>query len=106
MNASESFLEYLDDQLSDFQPYTSKKMFGGLGYFKDGKIFGAIMDGKFMLKVDDSNRKDFEDHGMKPWSPPNRNMKMPYYPVPSEILKNKKALNQWCSKAWEISKSK
>ena len=59
----------------------------------------ALVDsrGQFFLKVDDSNRKDFEDvealqHG-----------RMPYFSVPEEVQEDRK-LRAWSLKATRLSK--
>ena len=53
MAYSEDYLQFCLEQLSDIQEVTHKKMFGGVGFFKEGKMFAGIMYGKLCLKVDE-----------------------------------------------------
>jgi TfoX/Sxy family transcriptional regulator of competence genes len=47
MAYSENYLNFVIDQLSEFGDFEHKKMFGGIGFFKDGKMFAGIMKGNF-----------------------------------------------------------
>ena len=42
MSVSDEFLEFLLDQLSGWGGVTARKMFGGAGLYRDGKMFGLI----------------------------------------------------------------
>lgn len=56
MAVNQEFVNYITDQLSDFTPFESKKMFGGIGFFKDGLMFALIWGRPiFRLKVDENN---------------------------------------------------
>jgi TfoX/Sxy family transcriptional regulator of competence genes len=57
------------EQLQGAGPVTAKKMFGGVGLYIDMVFFGLIADDVLYLKVDDSNRADYEAEGMKPFKP-------------------------------------
>ena len=65
-------------------------MFGGAGLYHDGLFFGLIDDDALYLKVDDSNRIDFEARGKGPFRPfPDRpEAVMNYYEVPGEVSYN------------------
>ena len=67
MAVKQEFLDFLSDQLAEFGPVEIKRMFGGVGIFRDGKMFGMIGgDHVFRLKVDEINQSDYESTGMKP----------------------------------------
>lgn len=103
MAVNEEFLVYISDQLSEFGDIESKKMFGGVGFFKDGIMFAMIGYGAFRLKVDDTNRNDFIKKGMKPFESSSKKKGMPYWEVPAEVIEDKKELMKWCSKAFEVA---
>ena len=69
MSVSDEFLEFLLDQLSGWGGVTARKMFGGAGLYRDGKMFGLIAGDVAYLKVDDTNRQAFADAGCKPFKP-------------------------------------
>jgi DNA transformation protein len=56
---SNDFLVYILDQLSKWGEVTVKKMFGGAGLYRDGKMFGLVANNVVYLKVDDTNRGQF-----------------------------------------------
>jgi len=103
---TEDFLTFLLDQLSGIDEVTHKKMFGGVGFFKEGKMFAAIMDGKFSLKVNDTNRADFEERGMNQAIENKKGKGMQYYVVPVEVMEDKTLLKEWAQKSVNIALKK
>lgn len=101
MAYTEDYLNYVIDQLSEVGEFNHKKMFGGIGFFREGKMFAGIMKGKFCLKVGDSNRKDFEDRGMAPYVNDSKKKGMPYWEVPADVLEDKTQLKTWAGKAFQ-----
>lgn len=104
MPVNEDYLAYIVDQLSESPEFTQKKMFGGVGFFHNGKIFGAIMKDVFRLKTDDSNVEDYTSRGMGKFE--HGRGSMPYYEVPLEVLEDKKELSHWVKKSIALSKKK
>jgi DNA transformation protein len=103
MPIDKQYLDYIIDQLSEFGEFSHKKMFGGVGFFREKIFFAGIMDGVFRLKVDDENRADFEAYGMEPWGREGSTMRMPYYEVPEEIVADKEKLAEWTEKAFAVA---
>ena len=103
MAVSEDYLNFILDQLSEFEPITSKKMFGGVGFFREGLMFGMIGGGAFRLKVDENNQADYEAKGMQPLFMKNKKKGMPYWEVPLEVIEDKKELAKWAEKAYDAS---
>ena len=101
MAYSEDYLNFIMDQLSEFGEFEQKKMFGGVGFFKEGKMFAGIMYGNFCLKVGDSNRNDFEDRGIEPYADDARKKAKPYLEVPADVMENKTLLVEWAGKAYQ-----
>lgn len=108
MTKDKSFHDYLlNDVFSDLSGITSRAMFGGFGFYKDGKIFGIIADGKLYFKVGDGNRSDYEEYGSKPFvyhGHKNKTTTMSYWEVPEDILEDKEKLEIWIEKALEQHK--
>ena len=103
MAVSESYLHYIQDQLQDFGGYETKKMFGGMGFFKEGAMFAMIGKDVFRLKVDDTNRADFEAHGMVPFMSDSKKKGMPYFEVPTSVIEDGAELAKWCEKSFAIA---
>jgi DNA transformation protein len=103
MAIDQEYLDYMVDQLSEFGDFEHKKMFGGIGFFRGKIFFAGIMGGIFRLKTDETNIPDFEKYDMTPWRIESRNMTMPYYEVPEEIISDKSKLAEWADKAFEVA---
>jgi DNA transformation protein len=61
MVASDSFAEFLREQLAPLGHVTMRRMFGKTGVFCDGFMFGMVRDNTLYFRVDDDNREMFEE---------------------------------------------
>jgi DNA transformation protein len=77
----------------------TRKMFGGTGVYID-EVFCMIITGssRCFLRVDESNRPDFEAEEMEPFAGRGTSL-MPYFEVPSRVLEDAEELAAWVSKA-------
>jgi len=104
MAVSAEFQDYVLEQLSEVGAIMPRKMFGGVGLYYRKLFFGILFNNNFYLKVDDSNRDDYEKEGMPAFKPfDDRPVTMQYYEVPAEILENKKQLTVWTQKAIAVA---
>ena len=99
MPKGSEFTEYVLGQLEATGSVRSRKMFGGTGVYVD-EVFCAIItgSGRFFLRVDDSNRPDFEDEEMEQF-PGRGDSLMPYFEVPAHVLEDVEELRAWTTKA-------
>jgi len=82
-------------------------MFGGVGIYADQLFFALIADDTLYLKVDDSNRLDFERLGMRPFQPYGEGGEvMQYYQVAAEFLEDPETLRPWAEKAIAVAAQK
>lgn len=104
-----SFHEFvLNDLLGPIGGITSRAMFGGYSFYKDGVIFAIIAEGQLYFKVDDSNRAQYEAAGSGPFvysSRDGRDMTMAYWQLPDEIIDNPEELQVWVQQSVEVSKN-
>ncbi len=101
------FAEYVLDVLSPLGNIKSRKMFGGVGFYKDGIFFALIADEILYFKVDDVTRSDYEAYDSKPFSYEGKNKKtvvMSYWEVPVDILENQDKLAAWVHQAVKAAK--
>ena len=104
MPLSEEFMEYVCDQFDAWGDVSARKMFGGAGLYHKGVMFGLIADDVAYLKVDDTNRADFEAAGCAPFRPfDNKTMTMSYYDIPVDVLEDRELLPKWAVKAHAIA---
>lgn len=100
MAYSQDYLDFILDQLSGFGDVVAKKMFGGIGFFKDGTMFAMIGGDVFRMRVDDENQADYESQGMNPYQPNPKRKGMPYWEVPVTVLEDRESLLHWAEKAY------
>ncbi|HYR10691.1 MAG TPA: TfoX/Sxy family protein, partial [Longimicrobium sp.] len=79
-------------------------MFGGVGVYSDGLFFALMAGETLYLKVDDSNRGDFEAIGMGPFRPFDDDKPMGYYELPADLLEDTEALRPWIDKAIDVAR--
>lgn len=103
MAVSENYLEFIKEQLTEFSEVHIKKMFGGIGLFRDGMMFGKIGNDTLWLKVDEHNQADYEAKGMKAFYSEKKKKGMPYWEVPAEVIEDKALMKEWAMKAFEAA---
>ena len=106
MPLSKNCRDCILDQLSQLEDVMPRRMFGGLGRFKDSVMFGILsrIDG-FYLKVDDINQPDFDAPGAEPFRPnQGSEMTMAYFQVAVEILDDSERLAIWADKACDAAR--
>jgi len=82
-------------------------MFGGVGIYSRDSFFALIADDELYLKVDESNRPDFEARGIGPFRPYGPDGEaMQYYPIPADLLEDSEALRLWVDKALAVARRK
>lgn len=103
MALDKDLVSRITNDLQPLGPVTSKFMFGGAGLFYDGKMFAMVSsDNRFWLKVDDSNRAEYEKLGMQQFNKSPKNKGMPYFEVPSEVFENTDKLLAWAKESIDI----
>ena len=108
MPVSDSFRSFVLDQLGRAVPrIRARSMFGGVGIYSGELFFALLANDTLYLKVDDSNRPDFEARGMGPFLPfGDERDKMQYYEVPADLLEDPDALRPWAEKAIAVAAKK
>src|SRR5207253_10457326 len=61
MVASDSFAEFLREQLAPLGHVRMRRMFAKTGVFCDGVMFGMVADNTLYFRVDDHNRTAFKE---------------------------------------------
>ncbi|HYH80466.1 MAG TPA: TfoX/Sxy family protein [Longimicrobium sp.] len=107
MAVTTEYREFVLEQFGRVVPaVTSRSMFGGVGIYSDGLFFALLDNDNAYLKVDDSNRGDFEAVGMGPFNPfDDPTMVMQYYELPADLLEDADALSPWLHKAIDVARA-
>lgn len=96
------FVIHLLDLLDSYENVTARRMFGGHGVYRDGRMFGLVADGVFYLKTDGQNRKTFQDAGLEPFQYEGKSgavVVMSYFRCPDAALENPSAMRFWAESA-------
>ena len=105
MAVSAEFHAFVLDQLGQVAPVTSRRMFGGVGYYSEELFFALASDDTLYFKVDDTTQGDFEAEGMKPFRPFGPDTApMCYWEIPEGLLDSPDDMRPWMRKALEVAR--
>jgi len=107
MAMNREFADEAIERLSRVAPgVRGRKMFGGVGIYSGEHFFALVAFDRLWLKVDDSNRGDYEARGMRPFQPfSERPMTMSYYELPPELLELPEELRIWAMRSIAIART-
>jgi DNA transformation protein len=66
MVASDSFAEFLREELAPLGHVTTRRMFGKTGLFCDGLMLGMVRDNTLYFRIDEENRELFREAASLP----------------------------------------
>jgi DNA transformation protein len=107
MPVSDDFIDLVRELLAGFEPLRVRRMFGGAGVYSGELFFAILADDVLYLKVDDRNRKEYEQRGLEPFTydtTSGRRGSMSYYPLPSELFENPEGLDPWVRGALDAAR--
>ena len=102
MVASDSFAEFLREQLAPLGHVTMRRMFGKTGVFCDGLMLGMVRDNTLYFRVDDDNRATFKE--AESFAPLNYEKKggtidLAFWRVPERLFDEPDELIAWARAA-------
>src|SRR5579864_8417840 len=96
MRVTDGFRAFVLEQLEGVASVRARAMFGGVGLYAGDVFFGIVAADTLYLKVDDSNRKQYEAARMTAFKPyADRPMSMSYYQVPAAVVEDRDELGAW-----------
>ena len=98
MVASDSFAEFLREQLAPLGRVTLRRMFGKTGVFCDGVMFGMVTDNILYLRVDDRNRAEFKEAESFPplnYGKKGRTIDLSFWRAPERLFDEPDELVAW-----------
>ena len=101
MAVTNDYLQYVLEQLAGLGHVVTRRMFGAVGLYHDGRFFGLISADTVYFKVNDSNRCDYEARGADQFRPfPDKpHLSMTYYSVPADTLEDADECVAWARKS-------
>ena len=105
MAAKSEFVEYLTGQLQPLGEVSARGMFGGWGFYLDGRMFALVAMDAFYIKADDENRAEFEARGLEPfrYDAKGKLMTMGYFQPPAAAMDDGEMLCAWARKGVEAA---
>ena len=104
MAVSESYLAFVLDQMADLAGIVTKRMFGGIGIYREGRFFAVIDNDTLFFKVDEPLAGRYRAKGMPPFAPiPGAKPMLGYYQVPPDVLEDRATLQRWAKDSVAIS---
>ena len=101
-----AFVDLLDDLFTPLGGVSLRRMFGGIGVYKDGVMFGLVADDVLYLKADETTAAAFEAEGCGPfvYSARGRSMPMPYWRLPDRLYDEPDDFHAWAEMAFDVAR--
>lgn len=106
VSAPDKLTPYLLELLSPLGAVAARRMFGGVGLFRGGLMFGLIVRDELFLKVGDTNRPAYVAAGEAPFSYDTKHGTHTlgsYWRFPPELLDDPEAFQAWAREAVEVA---
>ena len=98
MVASDSFAEFLREQFVPLGRITMRRMFGKTGVFCDGVMFAMVTDNMLYLRVDEQNRKAFQEAASSPplnYAKGGSTIDLSFWRAPERLFDEPDELVEW-----------
>ena len=102
MVASESFVDFLREQLMPLGPLRVRRMFGKTGVFCDGVMLGMVTENTLYFRVDDKNREIFKEARSFPplnYGKKGRTIDLSFWRAPERLFDEPGELVAWARAA-------
>jgi DNA transformation protein len=106
VRSPDGFTTFVLELLAPLGPVSARRMFGGVGLFHNGMMFGLIAREELFLKVGDANRAAYEAAGEAPFSYDTKhgtNTIGSYWRCPPELLDDAGTFQEWARQAVEAA---
>jgi DNA transformation protein len=100
--ASDSFAEFLREQLAPLGSVTMRRMFGKTGVFCNGFMFGMVTNGTLYFRVDVHNREVFKEAESLPplnYEKQGSTIDLAFWCAPDRLLDEPDELVTWARAA-------
>ena len=107
MVASDTFAEFLREQLAPLGRVTMRRMFGKTGVFCDGLMFGIVTEDTLYFRVDELNRAAFKEVESFPplsYEKQGRTIDLSFWRAPERLLDEPDEFVTWAREALEAAR--
>jgi len=105
MAVSAEFRDYLEDLFAPVGGVTQRRMFGGLGIFRDGLMIALVDDEVLYFKADETTVPQFETEGSEPfvYQSKGKAVALSYWRAPDFLFDDAEAFRDWALAAHEAA---
>jgi DNA transformation protein len=104
---SGEFQEMLAELFAPLGGVSFRRMFGGVGIFKEGMMFALVASDVLYLKADEATSIAYAAEGSAPWTyegmKTGKATAMPYWRLPDRLLDEPEEFNQWAAAAFAVA---
>jgi DNA transformation protein len=95
----------MEELFAPVEGTTIRRMFGGLGIFREGLMYALVADGVLYLKADAETKDAFEAEGCRQWvyDGKQRAVAMPYWRMPERLYDEPDAFREWALAAFAVA---
>ena len=107
MVASDSFAEFLREQLEPLGHVSVRRMFGKTGVFCDGLMLGMVTDDTLYFRVDEQNRTVFKEAEAFPplnYGKQGRTIDLAFWRAPERLFDEPDEFVTWARAALEAAR--
>ncbi|HZP19183.1 MAG TPA: TfoX/Sxy family protein [Bauldia sp.] len=100
------FQAQLEELFAPLGGVTFRRMFGGIGIFREGIMFALVSGDTLYLKADDVTSPAYAAEGSAPWTYPGMRGKataMPYWRLPDRLLDEPEEFVAWARAAFAVA---
>ena len=102
MVASDSFAEFLREQLAPLGPLSLRRMFGKTGVFCDGVMLAMVSDNTLYFRIDDDNKAFFKEAAAFPplnYAKKGESIDLAFWRAPERLFDEPEELVAWAKQA-------
>jgi DNA transformation protein len=92
---SDTFRDFILDQLRGLDSVLCKPMFGGHGLYQGDRFFGILYKGRLYFKVAEAAKRTYIEAGMKPFTPYKSKTLTSFYEVPPDVVESLPQMTDW-----------
>ena len=97
--STDSFRDFVLEQLAALDGLRCKRMFGGHGLYCGEQFFGMLYDGRLYFKTHPETLPEYMEYHAAVFAPSEKQILKNYREVPVDILEDAEQLSAWARKA-------
>lgn len=97
--STDSFRDFVLEQLAPLERLRCKRMFGGHGLYCGEAFFGIVYDGRLFFKTHPDTLGEYMEYHAAVFAPNEKQTLKNYREVPADILEDSERLRLWARRA-------